>query len=359
MLQKNKTSVFVGLSGGVDSSVSAALLKDQGYDVTGVFIKTWHPEFLPCTWRQERLDAMRVAAHLDIPFKTYDFEEIYKRDVADQMIAEYARGNTPNPDILCNQHVKFGAFLEKARQEGADCIATGHYAQQKEASGEVKMLSGADPEKDQTYFLWTLGQNELASTLFPVGELEKSEVRKKAKKYHLPTASKKDSQGICFLGNINMKEFLKRYLDVEPGNILSENGEVIGWHDGALLYTLGQRHGFEITEGGIDKKPRYIIKKDLEANTLTVSPEPERTKKGSTLSVTNINWISGEQPEEGAELSARFRHRQPLFNVRVEAVKREQLEVTPTEFDVTKNAASGQSLVLYDGRKCLGGGILV
>ena len=205
--QVMREKTFVGLSGGVDSSVSAALLKKQSFEVVGVFIKTWHPDFLECNEEEERRDAMRVAAHLDIPFLTFDFEKVYKKEVADYMIAEYRAGRTPNPDVMCNKEVKFGAFLKKALSIGAQYIATGHYAQNK----NNKLMKANDPEKDQAYFLWTLNQKQLSKIIFPVGHLKKTEVRKLAKKFNLPVSEKKDSQGICFLGEVDLKKFLKHY----------------------------------------------------------------------------------------------------------------------------------------------------
>ncbi|MBI3888790.1 tRNA 2-thiouridine(34) synthase MnmA [Candidatus Nomurabacteria bacterium] len=262
-----KKTVFVGLSGGVDSAVSVALLKKSGYEVVGVFIKTWHPDFLVCNEEEERLDAMRVAAFLDIPFFTFDLVDVYKKEVADYMIREYKAGRTPNPDVMCNKEVKFGAFLKKALAMGADYVATGHYAKAfstqnfeggrfrpkggvmpRNSAPKTLLVKGVDPSKDQAYFLWTLRQEQLKKIIFPVGNLEKTEVRKLAKKFNLPVAEKKDSQGICFLGAVDLKEFLKHYIKSKKGKVLNENGEEIGYHDGAVFYTLGERHGFTITK---------------------------------------------------------------------------------------------------------------
>src|SRR3989344_4417069 len=236
--------VFVGLSGGVDSAVTALLLKEQGFDVTGVFIKVWQPDFLPCIWREERRDAMKVAIALDIPFLFFDFEEEYKKGVVDEMIEEYKSGRTPNPDVLCNQEIKFGAFLKKAKELGADFIATGHYAENKNGV----LMEGQDKEKDQSYFLWTVKKEDLKHILFPVGHLEKKEVRRLASKYNLPVSEKKDSQGICFIGDVDMGEFLSHFISIKTGEVLNTNGEVIGTHTGAVVYTIGERHGFEITK---------------------------------------------------------------------------------------------------------------
>ena len=269
-----KKKVFVGLSGGVDSAVSATLLKKQGYEVVGVFIKTWHPDFLECNEEDERRDAMRVAAFLDIPFLTFDLADVYKKEVADYMIREYKEGRTPNPDVMCNKEVKFGTFLKKAISMGADCVATGHYARVLSPceggvpEGRGGLLKGKDPSKDQSYFLWTLKQEQLERIVFPIGNLKKTEVRKLAKKFNLPVAEKKDSQGICFLGAVDLKEFLKHYIKFKKGKVCDEKGEVIGHHEGAVFYTLGERHGFTITKKKSTDGPYYIVGKDIKKNTL-------------------------------------------------------------------------------------------
>ncbi|MBX4200011.1 tRNA 2-thiouridine(34) synthase MnmA [Candidatus Parcubacteria bacterium] len=344
--------VFVGLSGGVDSAVSAALLKTQGYDVTGVFIKVWQPDFLPCTWREERRDAMRVAAHLKIPFLFFDFEEEYKKGVADYMIEEYKRGRTPNPDVMCNREIKFGAFWKKAREMGADYIATGHYAKiVRKTSDQFSLHESDDKEKDQSYFLWTLTQEDLSHTLFPVGGYEKSEVRKLAHKFDLPVAEKKDSQGICFLGQVDLEVFLSHYISTKHGQVLNTLGEVIGTHNGALLYTLGERHGFEIFEKNSKRKPHYIISKDIERNTITVSDNPEEINSASPTSVRleKLNWVSKLEPDT-KDLEARIRYRQERFPIQVKGDK--------VIFKDPHTAAPGQSLVFYAGEECLGGGVI-
>ncbi|MBP9771631.1 MAG: tRNA 2-thiouridine(34) synthase MnmA [Candidatus Pacebacteria bacterium] len=369
--------VFVGMSGGVDSSVSAALLKEAGHDVTGVFIKTWHPDFLECTWREDRQDAMRVAADLGIPFLTCDLEEVYKREVADYMIREYAAGRTPNPDVMCNQHVKFGAFFAWARAQGAEKIATGHYARIKEmrhASNERRegvsspatrnpqpvthqLLIGVDETKDQSYFLWTLSQDVLAHVLFPVGSMKKTEVREHALRLGLSVAQKKDSQGVCFLGHVDMKEFLKRFITVTPGAVLDERGHQIGTHEGALLYTLGERRGFTITEKTPHDAPRYVIAKDMDANTITVSDSPHDARIGQAnmIMLTDTNWTTGSSPDMSEQLTCRFRYRQPLLPCAIE------VHTTSTKVHFSSPATfatPGQSLVVYRGEECLGGGIV-
>ena len=252
----------MGLSGGVDSAVSAYLLKKQGYKVVGAFIKAWEPDFLPCTGAEDKLSAMRVAAHLEIPFVAYDLGDTYKREVVDYFISEYTAGRTPNPDVMCNRAIKFGTFWDRAKADGADAIATGHYAINDHATLKISR----DREKDQTYFLWTLTQNDLAHSLFPVGGLEKPEVRKLAQEAGLPNAARKDSQGLCFLGHVDMKEFLKRYIPSERGGIRDESGALVGEHDGAVFYTLGEH----IRAGGLGAR-HYVVAKDLQKNELTVS----------------------------------------------------------------------------------------
>src|SRR3989344_860547 len=240
------STVFVGLSGGVDSAVSAALLKEAGHSVVGAFIKIWRPEFIECPWQKERLDAMRVGAHLGIPFREIDLSDEYKKDVIDDMIANYTRGITPNPDVLCNRHIKFGAFKEWAHAGGADLVASGHYARIVKTGNRFQLHRGKDTHKDQSYFLWRLTEKDLETTLFPVGGFTKPEVRALAEKFGLPVATKKDSQGLCFVGEVTMRDFLARYIDLKQGKVLDEAGAVIGEHDGAALYTLGERHGFRI-----------------------------------------------------------------------------------------------------------------
>ena len=332
--------VFVGLSGGVDSAVSATLLKEQGFEVTGVFIKVWQPDFLPCGWREERRDAMKVAITLDIPFLFFDFEQEYKKGVVDKMLAEYKAGRTPNPDILCNKEIKFGAFWKKAKAMGADYIATGHY------------WSG---EKDQSYFLWTLTSDDLAHTLFPVGHLEKSEVRKLARKFHLPVSEKKDSQGICFIGDVSMYEFLTHFISAKRGKVLNTKGEVIGTHHGAVFYTIGERHNFEILKKKSEDGAYYVVSKDIKANTITVSSkELEINSLSPTkISVKSINWI--DKPTK-SELSARIRYRGEKILVTVQS---RALDNVIVEFDKPVRGLSlGQSIVFYDGEICLGGGIM-
>lgn len=351
----NKKKVFVGLSGGVDSAVSAALLKEQGYEVTGVFIKVWAPDFLPCTWRDERRDAMRVAAHLNIPFLFFDFEKEYKEGVADYMIEEYKKGRTPNPDVMCNREVKFGAFWQKAKELGADYIATGHYAQIESRGKSFVMLEGKDEAKDQSYFLWMLKPSDLEHIMFPVGSLEKSEVRRLAKEFNLPVAEKKDSQGICFIGEVTLEEFLSEFVETKPGNVLNTDNEIIGTHKGAIYYTIGERRGFEITKKKSDDGAFYVISKDMENNTITVSSSKNEILSHSpkTILVKETNWITTEDNKEPVVVRIRYRGKKLAIKV---VVNKNGFKVNFSEPVV--GLSYGQSIVFYQGHVCLGGGII-
>ena len=371
---KNKPKVFIGLSGGVDSAVSAALLQSQGYEVTGVFIKAWTPEGYPCSWKEDRRSAMKVAAVLDIPFITLDLEKEYKKEVVDYMIAEYKKGRTPNPDVMCNKEIKFGHFLKFALKNGADFVATGHYArafashQTRGGRDEVRvrLKEGADKNKDQSYFLWTLTQDQLKHVLFPIGHLLKPSVRKLAEKFGLPQATRKDSQGLCFLGKVDMKEFLKEYAGASKGKVLNEKGEIIGEHEGAILYTIGERHGFNVTTKTTSDEPLYVIAKNIKKNTITVAQQNASQKvlglpfakpraqpdifSKHFVELGEINWISDQSPEE-KNLLCRIRYRQKKIGCKIEGQK-----VIFNEPQM--GVSAGQSLVLYDGEICLGGGII-
>jgi tRNA-specific 2-thiouridylase len=358
---KNR-KVFVGLSGGVDSAVSAALLKEQGYDVTGVFIKAWTPPGYKCSWREDRRSAMRAAAVLDIPFITLDLEKEYKEKVADYMIGEYRAGRTPNPDVMCNKEIKFGSFYNWAIAQGAQAVATGHYARasaspvqgEVDAERRVRLYEGTDKNKDQSYFLWTLTSEQLKHILFPIGHLEKSEVRKLATKFGLPQATRKDSQGLCFLGQVDMKEFLKDYIEEKPGDILNERGEVIGHHPGALFFTLGERHGFTVTEKTPDDRPMYIVAKDIENNTITVSQEVAKRKaQVEKYQIENVNWINGEVPTK--QIECRYRYRQEKIDCKMEINKDGKIEV---QFKTPQLISPGQSIVFYNSETCLGGAVV-
>jgi tRNA-specific 2-thiouridylase len=354
--KQSKQKVFVGLSGGVDSSVTALLLLEQGFDVTGVFIKTWHPDFLQCDWKGERRDAMRVCAKLNIPFKFLDLEEVYKKEVVDYLVSEYKAGRTPNPDVMCNKSVKFGAFFNWALKQGADYIATGHYVIKKESAGKAHLFESIDPEKDQSYFLWTLPQTVLSKTLFPLGGLLKKDVRKIAKTHGLMTATKPDSQGICFLGHVDIEEFLSHFIETKSGVVLNAKGEVVGSHNGALFYTLGQRHGFAIGSAEQGKHSQYVLKKDVEQNTITVG-EKELLEDVAVKYVTlgSVSWIN-KLPIDGTKLLARFRYHQEPFEVIIHIKE----NIFSVECVIPQHSvALGQSLVLYTAeRECLGGGII-
>lgn len=339
--------VFVGLSGGVDSAVSAALLKEQGYDVTGAFIKIWRPEFIECPWQKERLDAMRIAAHLEIPFKEIDLSDEYKQEVIDDMIANYTVGRTPNPDVLCNRHIKFGAFKEWAHREGADIVATGHYAQVIEQGGQFELHRGKDTNKDQSYFLWRLTEDDLATTLFPVGNYTKPEVRALAQKFNLPVAAKKDSQGLCFVGEVTMRDFLARYINLKKGKVLDELGDIIGEHDGAALYTLGERQGFRVKNSSAMTAPHFIVAIDTGKNTITVSEDKERAKR-TDARLIDTSWVNGMPQSLDAE--AQVRYRETPISIHFNG--------TTIRFSAPHLAPPGQSLVIYDGNRLIGGGVV-
>ncbi len=346
-----KTKVYVGLSGGVDSSVTAAVLKQQGYDVTGVYMKNWTKDLpgFPCLWKVDYQDAKRVAVQLGIDFKMYDFQTQYHKKVVDYMIEEYTAGRTPNPDIMCNQEVKFKLFLDAALADGADMIATGHYARTKDS----QLLTAKNKEKDQTYFLYRVTGKALAKSLFPIGEFtDKKEVRAVAKKFGLVTADKKDSQGICFVGKVGIKEFLQQYVTATPGDILDETGKVIGQHEGAIFYTIGQRHGLSVG-GGL---PYYVIGKDMQTNQVYVTTNLDDTNLWSqSLRLTDVHWINDE-PDMTLKYQVRTRYRAPLIRAGLEKNKDTLLVQLADE---VRAVTAGQSAVIYDGELVVGGGIII
>lgn len=342
-----KQQVYVGLSGGVDSAVSAALLQQAGYDVTGVFIKIQIPGY-PCPAAHDRIEAMRVAAHLRIPFIEIDLSKEYQEAVFALSLKEFEKGRTPNPDALCNREIKFGAFFNFARTRGADFVATGHYAQLKDGV----LYAGRDMNKDQSYFLWAVPETSLRHTLFPVGHLEKTQVRALAKKFGLPNAVRKDSQGLCFLGDIGIDDMLTRELTHEEGSVVSESGEKIGIHRGVRLYTLGERHGFTLFQTTPTTTAHYVISKHIDTNTLVVSPSKFPTgARGTKISLTDTNWIG--TVEDGV-CEARYRYRQEL--IPAEFVR--EGEGVHVVLQVPHYVPLGQSLVLYRGARCLGGGVI-
>lgn len=346
--------VFVGISGGVDSAVAALRLQQAGYDVVGVFIRVWQPDFIDCNWEAERLDAMRVAAHLQIPFLMCDAQEAYKQKVADYFIAEYAAGRTPNPDVLCNKAVKFGVFYDFAMKHGADYIATGHYAQVSNVESP-KLLRGVDTEKDQSYFLWMIPPEHLRHVLLPVGNSPKEQIRREALTAGIPVATKKDSQGICFLGHIDIPEFLSHFIDVQVGEVLNETGDVIGEHKGVQVYTIGQRHGFTINVHSDTQAPYYVIERNLITNTITVSHTKPTKPESGELTLTSLNLFT-DMLTVGTTVLFQTRYRQRPLKATISSMTHKALTIQINEAHDIPSA--GQSCVLYADDVCLGGGII-
>jgi len=353
--------VVVGMSGGVDSSVAAWLLKQQGHEVIGLFMKNWEDDDDDeyCSTRQDLIDAAAAADVVGIELEAVNFAAEYKDRVFAEFLREYSAGRTPNPDVLCNAEIKFKAFLDHALGLGAGHIATGHYARVRETGGRFELLRGLDASKDQSYFLHRLTQQQLARTLFPVGELQKSEVRRIAREIGLPNAAKRDSTGICFIGERPFREFLNRYLPTQPGPIRDEAGHVIGEHMGLAFYTLGQRKGIGI--GGrrdAVEAPWFVARKDTESNTLwAVQGHDHAWLMSDRVNVHDAAWISGRAPPEGTCLAAKTRYRQHDASCRVERVQGDCFELV---FDEPQWAATpGQSAVVYLGEVSLGGGVIV
>lgn len=361
MTQTNPANirVVVGMSGGVDSSVTALLLKRQGYEVIGIFMKNWDDtdEFGHCTAEEDAEDVRRVCEEIGIPYYTVNFEKQYEDKVFAYFLDEYRKGRTPNPDVMCNREIKFGEFLHKALDLGADYIATGHYARVEQRNGAYQLLRGVDHNKDQTYFLNALNQEQLSKAMFPIGHLTKAEVRKIAAEAHLPTAMKKDSTGVCFIGERNFKQFLSQYLPARSGDICTFDGEVKGRHDGLMYYTLGQRQGLGIGGGSGSGEPWFVAGKDLERNILYVVQGADDPRLYShALTASDVNWISGETPPDGYRCTAKFRYRQPDQGVTVRMQANGTCEVI---FDSPQKAVTpGQAVVFYDGDRCLGGAII-
>lgn len=356
-----KQRVIVGMSGGVDSSVAAYLLKQQGYDVIGLFMKNWEDDDTDkyCSSRQDFLDAVSVADVIDIPIEVVNFSVEYKDRVFSHFLSEYQAGRTPNPDVLCNAEIKFKAFLDHAYKLDADCIATGHYAQVRKVGGIFQLLKGEDGTKDQSYFLYRLNQIQLASTLFPIGHLYKREVRKIAKQLKLPNFSKKDSTGICFIGERPFREFLNRYLPHEPGEIQTSEGKVIGQHIGLMYYTIGQRQGLGIggTRDGSDE-PWFVSAKDMTRNILVVVQghnHPDLLR--SSLKAADLTWISGKQPHCNWVYAAKTRYRQVDAPCTITNLTQDhcQVDFAQDQWAITP----GQSVVIYESKVCLGGGIII
>jgi tRNA-uridine 2-sulfurtransferase len=351
--------VVVGMSGGVDSSVTALLLKQQGYDVIGVFMKNWDDtdEFGVCTAEEDAEDVRRVCDQIGIPYYTVNFEDEYRDKVFDYFLEEYRRGRTPNPDVMCNREIKFGEFLQKALELGADVIATGHYARVEHQDGEYRLMRGVDNNKDQSYFLHALNQSQLARAMFPIGHMNKPDVRRIAEEAGLATAKKKDSTGVCFIGERNFKEFLSQYLPAKPGNMVDlVTGDNKGRHDGLMYYTLGQRQGLGIGGSG-NGEPWFVADKDLEKNILYVVQGDSHASLYSVgLIATEVNWIAPQAPGDTLKCTAKFRYRQPDQGVTLTPLDDGTYRV---DFDNPQKAITpGQAVVFYDGDICLGGGTI-
>ena len=358
-----KKKVVIGMSGGVDSSVAAWLLKEQGYEVIGLFMKNWEDDddSQYCSTRQDWLDAVSVADVIGVDIEAVNFAAQYKDRVFAEFLREYQAGRTPNPDVLCNAEIKFKAFLDHAMQLGADQIATGHYARVRQNAGRFELLKALDASKDQSYFLHRLNQAQLSHTLFPLGEIHKTEVRKIAEKLALPNAKKKDSTGICFIGERPFREFLNRYLSYKPGPMKTAEGMIVGEHVGLSFYTLGQRKGIGLgglkshqSESG-DSEPWYVARKDIESNTLyIVQGHDHPWLLSPSLDAGQVSWVAGEAPL-ATQLSAKTRYRQAdMPCILATGAGRFSLDFATPQWAVTP----GQSAVLYEGDVCLGGGII-
>ena len=348
------------MSGGVDSSVAALLLKQQGYAVTGLFMKNWEDDDTDdyCSSRQDLIDAVSVADKIGIDIEQVNFSAEYKERVFSEFLAEYRAGRTPNPDVMCNAEIKFKAFLDHAMSLGADRIATGHYAQVRERDGLFQLLRADDGSKDQSYFLYRLNQRQLSKTLFPLGRLNKSDVREIARREGLATHDKKDSTGICFVGERPFREFLNRYIPANPGDIVTPGGTRLGRHTGLMFYTLGQRQGLGI--GGTkdsDGDAWYVAEKDMANNRLIVVQGHDHEKLFSDrLTAVNLNWISGSTPHCGWVYGAKTRYRQKDAPCVIAAATQQScaIEFAEPQWAITP----GQSVVVYESNVCLGGGII-
>ena len=350
--------IVVGISGGVDSSVAAYLLKKQGHDVIGLFMVNWEERDGTCTAEEDFEDVKRVCNKIGIPYFSVNYAKEYYDRVFKYFLEEYKKGRTPNPDVLCNREIKFGPFLEQAKKLGADMIATGHYAKKIEKEGNFYLAKASDLNKDQSYFLNQLNQQQLSSVIFPLENIDKPTVRKIAKELELSTAEKKDSTGICFIGKRNFKNFLKEFLPAQPGKILDLKGNIIGQHDGLMYYTLGQRRGLNIggKKGGTGER-WFVIKKDLEKNILYVSQGEDSLLFSNGLFASQMNWIPMIPKEEEFDCFAKFRYRQLDQKVHVKIIDNKNIQVD--FYEEQRAITPGQFVVLYDEKGfCLGGGII-
>lgn len=344
------SKVFVGLSGGVDSSVAASLLVEQGHDVTGVYMKNWSKDIAGhhCPWKEDLASARSTAAHLGIPLKVYDFEKDYFEAVTKYMLDSYSKGITPNPDIMCNQEIKFKVFLNKCLAEGAELIATGHYAKLKNS----KLYTAVDASKDQTYFLYRMDPAVASKVLFPIGDFNKQEVRQLAKARNLPTANRPDSQGLCFVGNVPMKDFLSEFIKPKKGDIFDESGNVVGSHDGAFSYTIGQRHGLGIGGG----KPYFVYKIDTKSNEVFVTTdENSKLLNKKQFVIDDCVWWSN--PSEHKILTVKVRYRSSAIGCELKKLKTGNYSVSLLKEE--RAITPGQSAVFYDDDEVIGGGIIL
>ncbi|MEC6747574.1 tRNA 2-thiouridine(34) synthase MnmA [Marinilactibacillus sp. XAAS-LB27] len=361
MTDNSKTRVVVGMSGGVDSSVTALLLKEQGYEVIGVFMKNWDDtdENGVCTATEDYKDVALVANKIGIPYYSINFEKEYWDKVFTYFLNEYKKGRTPNPDVMCNKEIKFKAFLDYAMELGADYVATGHYARvTRDENNVTHLLRGLDNNKDQTYFLNQLSQEQLSKVMFPLGDMDKKEVRRIAEEADLATAKKKDSTGICFIGEKDFKQFLMNYLPAQPGNMVTLDGEIMKQHDGLMYYTIGQRKGLGIGGNGTSNEPWFVIGKDLEKNELYVGQGYEHpTLYATHLDASDFSFTNHEEKPETFHCTAKFRYRQTDVGVTVHLDKEQG--TAQIEFDEPARAITpGQAIVLYDGDECIGGGLI-
>lgn len=361
MDEMTKPRVVVGMSGGVDSSVTALLLKEQGYEVIGIFMKNWDDtdEFGYCTATEDYKDVQAVAQQIGIPYYSVNFEKEYWDKVFQYFLEEYTKGRTPNPDVMCNKEIKFKAFLDYAMDLGADYVATGHYAQVKrDEDGTVHMLRGVDDNKDQTYFLNQLSQEQLSKVLFPLGGLQKPEVRRIAETAGLKTAAKKDSTGICFIGEKNFKEFLTNYLPAVSGDMMTLDGKKMGEHAGLMYYTIGQRKGLGIGGGGVSDEPWFVIGKDLASNTLYVGQGYHHEMLyADRLEASDIHFTQSNPLPQTFTCTAKFRYRQKDVPVTVH-LNEAQTAATVVFEEPVRAITPGQAVVFYDGMECLGGGTI-